>query len=88
MALLRTEGVDITFTQDAVEKIAAIAVEVNAATENIGARRLHTLMEKLLEEILFAAPDVADTKITIDAAFVEDQLMGIVENQDLSRYIL
>ncbi|MDT8379490.1 MAG: ATP-dependent protease ATPase subunit HslU [Desulfotignum sp.] len=88
IALLRTEGVDITFTQDAVEKIAAIAVEVNAATENIGARRLHTLMEKLLEEILFAAPDVSDPKITIDAAFVEAQLMGIVENQDLSRYIL
>ncbi|MCF8092348.1 MAG: ATP-dependent protease ATPase subunit HslU [Desulfotignum sp.] len=88
IALLRTEGVDISFTQDAVEKIAAIAVEVNAATENIGARRLHTLMEKLLEEILFAAPDVDDPEIKIDASFVEAQLMDIVENQDLSRYIL
>jgi len=88
MALLRTEGVDISFTRDAVEKIAAIAVEVNAATENIGARRLHTLMEKLLEQILFEAPDVAEKKIKIDAAFVDDQLMDIVENQDLSRYIL
>jgi len=88
IALLRTEGVDISFTQDAVEKIAAIAVDVNAATENIGARRLHTLMEKLLEEILFAAPDVADPRIRIDAAFVENQLMDIVENEDLSRYIL
>ena len=88
IALLRTEGVDISFTQDAVEKIAAIAVDVNATTENIGARRLHTLMEKLLEEILFAAPDVADPKIRIDAAFVENQLMDIVKNEDLSRYIL
>jgi len=88
IALLRTEGVDISFTQDAVEKIAAIAVDVNASTENIGARRLHTLMEKLLEEILFAAPDVADPQIKIDAAFVENQLMDIVKNEDLSRYIL
>ncbi len=88
IALLRTEGVDISFTQDAVEKIAAIAVDVNASTENIGARRLHTLMEKLLEEILFAAPDVADPQIKIDAAFVEKQLMDIVKNEDLSRYIL
>ena len=88
IALLRTEGVDISFTQDAVEKIAAIAVDVNATTENIGARRLHTLMEKLLEEILFAAPDVAEPQIKIDAAFVENQLMDIVKNEDLSRYIL
>jgi ATP-dependent HslUV protease ATP-binding subunit HslU len=88
IALLRTEGVDIAFTQDAVEKIADIAVEVNASTENIGARRLHTLMEKLLEEILFKAPDVEEKKITIDAGFVEEQLRDIVENEDLSRYIL
>ncbi len=88
IALLRTEGVDISFTQDAVEKIADIAVEVNATTENIGARRLHTLMEKLLEEILFQAPDVEEKVINIDAAFVEEQLMDIVENEDLSRYIL
>lgn len=88
IALLRTEGVEISFTQNAVEKIADIAVEVNATTENIGARRLHTLMEKLLEEILFQAPDVEEKKITIDQEFVTRQLMNIVQDQDLSRYIL
>lgn len=88
IALLRTEGVDISFTQDAVEKIADIAVEVNATTENIGARRLHTLLEKLLEDILFQAPDVEEKVINIDADFVEEQLMDIVQNEDLSRYIL
>jgi len=88
IALLRTEGVQLSFTQGAVEKIAQIAVEVNASTENIGARRLHTLMERLLEEILFDAPDVEETTITIDSDFVEKQLSDIARNQDLSRYIL
>ena len=88
IALLRTEGIDLSFSQDAVEKIAAIAVDVNESTENIGARRLHTLMEKLLEEILFEAPDTAEKKILIDAEFVSKQLMDIVQNEDLSRYIL
>ncbi|WDP88631.1 MAG: ATP-dependent protease ATPase subunit HslU [Desulfobacter sp.] len=88
IALLRTEGVDLSFTQDAVEKIAEIAVEVNESTENIGARRLHTLMEKLLEEILFQAPDTDLNQIVVDAGFVEEQLMNIVKNEDLSRYIL
>ena len=88
IALLRTDGVEIEFTDDAIEKIASIAVEVNSSTENIGARRLHTLMEKLLEDILFKAPDVEDKHITIDALFVEEQLMNIVKNEDLSRYIL
>ena len=88
IALLRTEGVVISFTQDAVEKIADIAVEVNSTTENIGARRLHTLMEKLLEEILFSAPDIDEKNIIIDAEFVTKQLMDIVQDQDLSRYIL
>ncbi|MBU1193816.1 MAG: ATP-dependent protease ATPase subunit HslU [Proteobacteria bacterium] len=88
IALLRTEGIDIEFTQDAIEKIASIAVEVNSAMENIGARRLHTLMEKLLENILFQAPDIDEKKIVIDAPFVESQLRGIVEDQDLTRYIL
>ena len=88
IALLRTEGVHLTFTQGAVEKIAQIAVEVNASMENIGARRLHTLMERLLEEILFDAPDVEQAEITIDAGFVENQLTDIARNQDLSRYIL
>ncbi|MCP4022158.1 MAG: ATP-dependent protease ATPase subunit HslU [Desulfobacteraceae bacterium] len=88
IALLRTEGVDIEFTQDAIEKIASIAVDVNSTTENIGARRLHTLMEKLLENILFDAPDIDEKKIVIDEIFVEKQLMNIVENEDLTRYIL
>lgn len=88
IALLRTEGIEIAFTEDAVEKIAALAVEVNASTENIGARRLHTLMEKLLEDILFEAPDVEEKKIVIDAVFVEKQLMNIVGNEDLTRFIL
>ncbi|MCG8640387.1 MAG: ATP-dependent protease ATPase subunit HslU [Desulfobacterales bacterium] len=88
IALLRTEGIEIEFTDDAVEKIASIAVDVNASTENIGARRLHTLMEKLLEDFLFQAPDIDEKKIVIDAGFVEEQLMTIVRNEDLSRYIL
>ncbi|WP_321413279.1 ATP-dependent protease ATPase subunit HslU [uncultured Desulfobacter sp.] len=88
IALLRTEGVQLSFTQEAVDRIAQIAVEVNSSMENIGARRLHTLMERLLEEILFDAPDVAETMITIDADFVEKQLADIARNQDLSRYIL
>ena len=88
IALLRTDGVELEFTQDAVEKISAIAVEVNDSTENIGARRLHTLMEKLLEDILFEAPDVKEKKLGIDAKFVEKQLMDIVGNEDLTRYIL
>ncbi len=88
IALLRTEGVELEFTDQAIEKIAGIAVDVNAATENIGARRLHTLMEKLLEDILFEAPDIEEKKIVIDADFVEKQLMNIVENEDLTRYIL
>jgi ATP-dependent HslUV protease ATP-binding subunit HslU len=88
MALLRTEGVDISFTDDAVEEISRIAEEVNTATENIGARRLHTLMEYLLEDILFDAPDVSQKKVVIDKAHVEDKLKDIKQNEDLSRFIL
>ena len=88
IALLRTEGVELEFTNNAIQKIADIAVQVNASTENIGARRLHTLMEKLLEEFLFNAPDIETKRIVIDALFVEEQLMDIVKNEDLSRYIL
>ncbi|SLM30340.1 molecular chaperone and ATPase component of HslUV protease [Desulfamplus magnetovallimortis] len=88
MALLRTEGVEVEFTDSAVERIAAIAVDVNERTENIGARRLHTLMERLLEEVLFDAPDIEEKKIVVDAEFVDKQLMDIVKDEDLSRYIL
>jgi ATP-dependent HslUV protease ATP-binding subunit HslU len=88
MALLETEGVDIRFTPDAIERIADFATLVNDRTENIGARRLHTVMEKLLDQISFEAPDLPQKSITIDAAYVERMLADIVKNEDLSRYIL
>jgi ATP-dependent HslUV protease ATP-binding subunit HslU len=87
-ALLATEGVEVEFSSEAVEELARLAVEVNSRTENIGARRLATLMEKLLEEVSFAAPDMAGVKLQIDAATVRRTLGGIVEDQDLSRYVL
>src|SRR5210317_7662 len=88
MALLRTEGVDVVFEDDAVETIAKIAEEVNTRTENIGARRLHTVMERLLEDILFDAPDVENKRIVIDKGYVESKLKDIKDDEDLSRYIL
>ena len=88
MALLRTEGVDVVFEDDAVETIAKIAEEVNSRTENIGARRLHTVMERLLEDILFDAPDVKDKRMVIDKDYVESKLKDIKDDEDLSRYIL
>jgi ATP-dependent HslUV protease ATP-binding subunit HslU len=87
-ALLQTEGVIVTFEEAAVQDIALIAEEVNARTENIGARRLHTIMECLLEDILFDAPDKAGTTVVITADFVADKLKDIKNNEDLSRYIL
>jgi ATP-dependent HslUV protease ATP-binding subunit HslU len=88
IALLKTEGVDIVFTDDAVEEIAKTAEDVNEMTENIGARRLHTLMECLLEDILFEAPDLEQKKIVIDQKYVSNKLRAIKEDEDLSRYIL
>jgi len=88
MALLRTENVDVVFEDDAVETIAKIAEEVNTRTENIGARRLHTVMERLLEDILFDAPDVANKRMVIDKDYVESKLKDIKDDEDLSRYIL
>ncbi len=88
MALLRTEGVEIVFEDDAVAAVARIAQEVNESTENIGARRLHTLMECLLEDILFEAPDTREKKVVINAAYVEEKLRDIKDDEDLSRYIL
>ncbi len=87
-ALLATEGITVKFADDAIEEIAHMATRINEQTENIGARRLHTIMERLLEDISFNAPDMAGQEITIDAAYVRDKLHGIVENLDLSRYIL
>lgn len=88
LALLRTEDVDVTFTDDSVDRIAAIAEDVNNLTDNIGARRLHTLMEHLLEDILFEAPDIDQKKVIINAQYVEDKLKDIKDDEDLSRYIL
>jgi ATP-dependent HslUV protease ATP-binding subunit HslU len=87
-ALLETEGIKITFTDDAVMEIAKFAAIVNEQTENIGARRLHTIMERLLDEISFEGPDLKKKTVKIDAAYVQKQLAEIVKNQDLSRYIL
>ncbi len=87
-ALLETEGINLEFTDDAIEKIAEIAEKINKETENIGARRLHTLLEKLLEDISFEAPDIESKDITIDANYVTEKLSDIVEDRDLSRYIL
>ena len=94
MALLRTEGVEIVFKDEAVADIAKTAEAVNNLTENIGARRLHTLMERLLEDILFNAPDLPgqegaeERKVVIDAAYVQEKLKDIKDDEDLSRYIL
>jgi len=88
LALLRTEGVEVIFSDDAVERIAGIAEEVNQRTENIGARRLHTLMERLLEDVLFEAPDMDQKQLAIDAAYVDEKLQAIKADEDLSRYIL
>ena len=87
-ALLATEGVTLTFTGDAVTRIAELAAIVNERTENIGARRLHTMMERLLDDVSFDAPDLDQKSITIDAAYVDRMLATIVKNDDLSRYVL
>ncbi|WP_017727303.1 ATP-dependent protease ATPase subunit HslU [Halalkalibacterium ligniniphilum] len=87
-ALLETEGIKVRFTDEAVRKIATIATEVNQETENIGARRLHTLLERLLEDLSFEAPEVTLEEITITPAYVEEKLATIAKNRDLSQYIL
>ncbi len=88
VALLETEGLKLNFTEDGIAEIARFAATVNDQIENIGARRLHTIMEKLLEEISFEAPEMKKKAIKIDAAYVQKQLAGVVKDQDLSRYIL
>jgi len=88
IALMKTEGVDITFTEDGIKAIANAAWQVNETTENIGARRLHTMMERLMEEISFSANDRDGEKITIDTQYVENTLNEVVQNEDLSRFIL
>jgi ATP-dependent HslUV protease ATP-binding subunit HslU len=88
IALLETEGVKLNITEDAVETIAKFATSVNEQTENIGARRLHTILEKVLDELSFEASDLKKKNVKVDAAYVNKQLADIVKNQDLSRYIL
>ncbi len=88
IALMETEGITLRFLEGGIERIADFATRVNERTENIGARRLHTVMEKLLDEISFEGPDLEDKLITIDEAYVEHMLAEIVKNEDLSRYIL
>jgi ATP-dependent HslUV protease ATP-binding subunit HslU len=87
-ALMETEGVNLGFTQDGVARIAQVACEVNERTENIGARRLHTVMERLLEEVSFAAPEHSGDTLVVDAAYVDQHLGDLVKDEDLSRYIL
>lgn len=86
--LMSVEGVEIEFADEGVKRIAEVAFKVNEGTENIGARRLHTVLERLMEEISFDAPDKAGNKVTIDAAYVDDKLKDLADDEDLSRYIL
>ncbi|MBQ9630520.1 MAG: AAA family ATPase, partial [Treponema sp.] len=87
-SLLATEGLTVNFSEDAIDKMSFLAEDVNAKSENIGARRLHTIMEKVLDEISFSADEHAGETITIDAKYVDEKLNDIVESEDVSRYIL
>jgi len=87
-SLLGTESIEVTFTPDGIDELARIAFEVNRTTQNIGARRLHTILERVVEEVSFDGPDRADKRVVIDRAFVSDRLTPILQKEDLSRYIL
>ena len=87
-SLLAAEKVKINFSDDAIDYLAQVAFDVNAKTENIGARRLQTIMEKVLEDLLFEAPEMQGQEVLIDFAYVNDKLQQIIEDDDLSRYIL
>ncbi|MGH8552049.1 MAG: ATP-dependent protease ATPase subunit HslU, partial [Methylococcales bacterium] len=87
-ALLKTEGVSVEFSKDGIQQIAEVAWRVNETTENIGARRLHTVLERLLEELSFEATDHGEEPVLVDKAYVDSQLTGLASDQDLSRYIL
>ena len=88
VALLDTEGVTLEFADDAIDEIAAVAAEVNQNVENIGARRLHTILERVLDEISFTATDRPGETVTIDAAYVRDNMGDLAKNADLSKFIL
>ena len=85
---MKSEEINLAFSEDAINEIAEMSATVNERTENIGARRLHTIIEKLLEEISFDAPEMTEKDITIDASYVQEKLKDIVQDEDLSRYIL
>ena len=87
-ALLGTEGVEVEFTDDAIDAMAQIAYDVNRRTQNIGARRLYTILEKVFETVSFDAPDLPEKKVTIDATYVRDRLAEVLKDEDLSRFIL
>jgi ATP-dependent HslUV protease ATP-binding subunit HslU len=87
-ALMKTEGVELVFTEDAIDTIAEIACQINEDSENIGARRLHTVMEQLLEEVSFTAPDLKGQKISVTPEYIKSRISNLLKNQDLSRYIL
>ena len=86
--LLKTENIDLEFTEDAIVRLAELAEEVNESTENIGARRLHTILEKILEDISFNAPDISETEFKVDSDYIKNKISDIVKDRDLSRYIL
>ena len=88
VALMKTEDVDLVFTDDAVDALAAVAVEVNSTVENIGARRLQTVLERVLDDISYTATDRSGETMTIDAAYVRNQVENLAKNTDLSRFIL
>ena len=88
IALLSTEGVALSFSTDGIQRIAELGWQVNETTENIGARRLHTILERLLEDISYNAPELAGKEIVIDATYVDGHLAEFVQDEDLSRYIL
>ncbi|MEE3315051.1 MAG: HslU--HslV peptidase ATPase subunit, partial [Treponema sp.] len=87
-ALLETEGVTLKFSDDAIDRMAFIAEDVNSHAENIGARRLHTIMETVLEDLSFSADEHSGETIVIDSAYVDERLKGVIQNQNLERYIL
>src|SRR5262249_52022544 len=86
--LLATEGVTLEFTRDGIETIADVAFEVNRTAQNIGARRLHTILERVVEQVSFEAPDLSDKHVRVDAAYVHQRLDAILKKEDLSKYIL
>jgi ATP-dependent HslUV protease ATP-binding subunit HslU len=88
VALLKTETVDLIFTEEAIERLAELATEINASVENIGARRLHTLLERLTDDISYNANDHAGAAITLDVPYVNERLASLAKNTDLSRFVL